>query len=1007
MAWKICLIASSLSHLCSALDDPAAHIVSTRPSTKQRLGFVFTGQGAQWVRMGFELNKYPVFRESVKFSDEYLRFAFDCPWSVRAEMDSEQQKSKINLPTCCQSICTVLQLALIDLLESWNISPSVVIGHSSGEIAAAYCLGSLSKEDALKIAYYRDLLLSDVSRVSSQPSGAMMAVEASELQVQGWIDRLNGGQVVVACVNSPSSVTISGDISAIEEIQDILTREGVLARRLAVEAAYHSPHMNRLSAPYLDAIKDIQAKDSKEGRQLFSSVTGCIVDPTELGPMSWVRNLIAPVLFYDAFLALLRPVRDGIRSMQNNVDFLIEIGPHSTLKGPIEEIMRQHGITGVGYQSVLLRGCDAVQTALETAARLFVHGVNVDIAQINRYANDDFTGGPQPLVDLPVYSWDHSRKFWSESRISKENRHRNFPHSSLLGAPCPTFREGEMLWRGTWRVSETPWIRDHVILGSILYPTAGYIVMVVEAAYQVATKDRVIHNLRLRDFQIDTPTVLSEGSEIELILQFRPYIPSTLGNFSPWSEFTISSSTGEQELRQSCHGSIMTEYVLPDDTSTISEQSLEDKLCREASVQSEKSCQRSEDLKSFYKELASLGITYGPSLQNITQLVLGSGKSRCTLDIPTFATLESHENAHRPHVIHPATLDSLFHLVFAASKDRNGHLNEVFLPRSIDEMSICANITFKPQAQLRGFCDVSKNSSREIMSQLVILDDQLDQSVIRVTGFCWTTAGASNSLKNREAQPTARRLFSKLIWQPVPQLSKRNAQSCHYTILEAANPTLVSQAFASQLEKLLNAESLTTDRITWTHEIPDLKDTHCICLMEIENAFLAGMASDDFAALKQCILRSASLLWVTAGDDPRSDLILGLARTIRNEIPGKIFRTVRLQSLLSSSISQLSETILKIATSSTFDNEINEENGVLKVSRLVEDTAMIKDMSSWMTLPDDHGGIRSKQQVCRSQKVTITTPGVLDTLCLEKDDIYQNDLGVDEVEIEVKATGLK
>ena len=189
--------------------------------------------------------------------------------------------------------------------------------------------------------------------------------------------------------------------------------------------------------------------------------------------------------------------------------------------------MRQHGITGVGYQSVLLRECDAGETALAIAGRLFVHGVNMDIEKINRYANDDFTGAPQPLIDLQVYSWDHSRKFWSESRIYKEYRGRNFPHSSLLGAPYPTFREGEMLWRGTWRVSETTLIRDYVVQGSVLYPTAGYIVMAVEATYQVATRDRVIHNFRLRDFQIDAPTVLSEEAEIEFILQFRPYMPRT------------------------------------------------------------------------------------------------------------------------------------------------------------------------------------------------------------------------------------------------------------------------------------------------------------------------------------------------------------------------------------------------------------------------------------------------------------------------------------------------
>ena len=1006
LAWKTFLIASSTSDLCSALNNAATHTTTFRSSHEPRLGFIFSGQGAQWARMGVELSEYLVFWESVRASEEYLCSALDCPWSVIEEMNREQDESKINLPVYCQPICTVLQLALIDLLESWAISPSAVIGHSSGEIAAAYCVGSLSKQDALKIAYYQGLLSSELTRASPQLLGAMMAVEASEARVQEWIDRLCPGEVVVACVNSPSSVTISGDVSSVEEMQRILALEGVFTKRLEVAAAYHSPHMNRISAPYLEAIKDVQARDSHSGRQLFSSVTGCIVHPSELGPMSWVRNLLAPVFFYDAFHSLLRPVQDGLRSMDNNVDFLIEIGPHSALKSPVRKIMTQHGITGVEYQSVLSRGCNAIQTALTMAGKLFVHGVKVDIGQINQYASDDFSEPPLPLLDLPAYSWDHSHKFWAESRICKEYRHRQHPHLNLLGAPCPSFGAGEMLWRGLWRVCEESWIQDHVVQRSILYPAAGYIAMAVEAASQVAAKDRVIRNFRLRDIQLMTPTTLTEESEVEVILQLRPSLTGARDSIPLWAEFKVSSSTGGSELRQSCCGSILTEYIFTEDAKTVSEQSLEDESYRKEYTHNEKTCRRPENPKSFYEELAALGIIYGPTLRNITQISLGSGKSRCTVDIPGSTTLGSFNGNQRPHVIHPATLDGIFHFVFAAFKDQNGRLNEALVPKSIDEMSISANIAFKPGGRLRGICDASKHGRREVRSQIVVFDEALKNSVLSVKGFCWAIIDAPNPSQENGNMPIARRLFSKLIWQPAPQLLERDSQICHYTILEASNTTPLSQAVATQLENLLNGESLTTNRMTWTHKAFDLGNQHYISLMELENVFLHDMATEDFAKLKQCILASSSLLWVTAVDDPNGDIVLGLARTIRNEIPGKCFRTLRLQSS-SPSPSRLAETIMKIATTSTPETEYIEEEGILKVCRVVEDIAMIGDMSHWMKEAGDDTGRPSTKQACRPQRLAIITPGILDALCLENDDILQNNLGDNEVEIKVMATGLK
>ena len=225
----------------------------------------------------------------------------------------------------------------------------------------------------------------------------------------------------------------------------LLKEAGIFARKLKVDAAYHSPHMETISVPYLEAMRDIQTRPAREFRKMYSAVSGGLADPDELGSINWVRNLTSPVLFYDAVLELLLPTR---QSAEPAVDLLPEMGPHSALRGPINQITKRHGIKGVDCHSILSRGQNGLDTALATAGQLFAQGVPVDISQVNNDRDNVFRGPPRLLVDLPPYCWNHSRTFWAESRISKQYRFRNHPPRSLIGAPYPSHAESERLWRG-------------------------------------------------------------------------------------------------------------------------------------------------------------------------------------------------------------------------------------------------------------------------------------------------------------------------------------------------------------------------------------------------------------------------------------------------------------------------------------------------------------------------------------------------------------------------------
>ena len=233
LAWKATCIAEDAAdlreHLVSALGEDAVRA----PTSPPRIGFVFTGQGAQWARMGMEMLARPVFRDSVAKSAAILE-ELGATWDPVTELGRGQKASQLSVPEISQPICTVLQIALVDELRAWGVTPSKVVGHSSGEIAAAYTMGAMSHRDAMTAAYLRGVASSTVHK--KQSNGGMMAVGCSREEAQKLMNETKL-QVTVACVNSPASVTLSGDATTLEALRNTLSERGIFPRRLKVNVA--------------------------------------------------------------------------------------------------------------------------------------------------------------------------------------------------------------------------------------------------------------------------------------------------------------------------------------------------------------------------------------------------------------------------------------------------------------------------------------------------------------------------------------------------------------------------------------------------------------------------------------------------------------------------------------------------------------------------------------------------------------------------------------------------
>jgi acyl transferase domain-containing protein len=470
--WRTFAVASSITELANIVETDLPPQVRAGQSVK--LGFVFTGQGAQWAGMGRELLlSSSAYQESIQAADKFFK-SLGSSWSLIEELEKDQEHSRIDEPMISQPACTAIQTALVDLLAGWGVVPLRVVGHSSGEIAAAYCIGALDRESAWKAAYFRGLV-SQKLRDSNTSRGGMMAAGIAEGEANHRIQKFDNGHLTVACINSPSNVTISGDASAVEALHRQLESEGVFARRLNVCIAYHSSHMRVVASDYASMLGNLRGSDSQTtGSAMFSSVTSKEVSPKALQLADyWVQNLISPVKFSEALVTLCTAdlVSDAVSRNrlkvlhdQTKIDSIVEIGPHSALRSAIRQTLSVDSkFQSINYFSALTRDQSSVDSTLQLAGSLFARGHNITLDKINNQFQDAQSAAPTMLTGLPPYPWNRSDKFWFESRLSKDYRFRKHPRHDLLGAPVSDWNPSEPRWRHFLRISENPWIKDHKV----------------------------------------------------------------------------------------------------------------------------------------------------------------------------------------------------------------------------------------------------------------------------------------------------------------------------------------------------------------------------------------------------------------------------------------------------------------------------------------------------------------------------------------------------------------
>ena len=329
--------------------------------------------------MGAELTTYyPSFLRSIRILDRALEDLADGPnWTLEDVLLEDALTSRVDEAEFSQPLCTAIQVAVVQLLTTWGIKPCVTVGHSSGEIGAAYAAGLISATEAIVAAYYRGKVVADV-----KTDGAMLAVGLGAEAVAPYLANMDR-KVLVACHNSPDGVTLSGDLSAIETVKATLDTAHVFARIVKTSGkAYHSHHMAPVSEKYESLMRAAAAAAPFDAAQpsdaiMVSSVTNSIITKgMSVDEKYWSANLRSPVLFNQAVQTI------ATDSQVPKIDLLIEIGPHSALSGPIRQICTSNKFDKIGYLPTLLRGADSAAQLLKLAGELFLRNYPLDMERV-------------------------------------------------------------------------------------------------------------------------------------------------------------------------------------------------------------------------------------------------------------------------------------------------------------------------------------------------------------------------------------------------------------------------------------------------------------------------------------------------------------------------------------------------------------------------------------------------------------------------------------------------
>lgn len=642
--------------------------------------FLFTGQGSQWWGMARELLKHePTFRQMLIQCDRLLHDLSG--WSLLNELSRNQESSRMTQTAFAQPALFSVQAALVSLWKSWGVEPAAVVGHSVGEIAAAYAAGVLDLESAIRVAFHRGRVM---DRECSR--GAMLAVAMPLNEIEKIVQETSG-QIEIAAVNGPYSITVSGDKDSIRRLRTQLEKNQIRVKELDVEYAFHSSKMEPVKSELLASLEDINPRRARI--ELFSSVTG----DTSLGPewdsSYWWRNLRDRVSFSSSINKII----------DRGYSVFLELGPHPSLQGPVRECLVQRGKKGHVLAS-LRKGHHDLAVIYGALNSLYREGAELNWKGI-------YPEGK--IVSLPSYPWRRI-KCWIEDENHVRDRFLDRDHP-LLGKRLLT------AWP-TWLVSvsyqETPYLKDHVFQKVPVFPASGYVEMVLSAGLRLNCD----HAVELQDIQFDNPYFIQEKANYFLELRCSP----NQGEFGIYGRQKDMDSWVRHAYGR------MISYPIDKERLTS--------ICPSAIKNRLSSLYTKNDV---YEEFKSVGLDYGDTFRGVDRIWRSDFEALGEINLDLLSELYIED-----YNLHPAFLDSCFQVIIAAMpgfKEQEAKRN-AFLPTSIEE--------FRYYRRSNGIAYshvIIKSLNPELLKADINVLDEFGERIISIKGFrCQSVPqGQSNS----------------------------------------------------------------------------------------------------------------------------------------------------------------------------------------------------------------------------------------------------------------------
>lgn len=644
---------SQTQEALQALSDGIPHprVLRGREGESRRLLWVYTGMGPQWWGMGQELyQKEPIYRQ---IADEIEAiFAPLAGFSLLAEMNKPESLSEMDRNRIAQPANFVVQAGYTALLRHYGAQVDGILGHSVGELAAAWASGCLSLEDAVRAAFHRSDLQDQVAG-----QGGMLAAAIPLERAEDFCRRY--GDIAVAAINAATSTALSGSVASLKKVEAELTEQGVFARMMRVEVAYHSHQMDPLHEGFMTRLAYLRPQ--APGIPLYSTALGCrVTDAVHDAAYFW-KNARRPVYLQEA---LEQALSDGF-------DGFLEIGPHPVLGGAIQENARNAG-KAVRVFASLQRKAPERESLAANLGNLFTAGCRVDWERL---------APRESRIELPSYPFQLKRH-WNESPLAQAYRLGRQGAAALLD---------QMTTDGTGWTTELDdnrfgWLSGHQVLGTKVFPGAGYIDLALSAAQE---RDPHLDGWAVEDLRFDSALVLPDEGMAEISAHLSG------------EALTIWGRTSDsRQLVAQCRVSGRSRFLpLPHVDRT--------RLC---------STMTEFDVERLYARFETVGLVYSGPFRGIEQAWVGDGEA--------VALLRREERGG--HLVFPPTLDATFQLLLACTE---GALERALVPVRVR----LARLVSSHAAHV--YCHVrSERTATGVIASVSVFDETGEVS-IRIEGL--------------------------------------------------------------------------------------------------------------------------------------------------------------------------------------------------------------------------------------------------------------------------------